>query len=801
LLFDRGFKGKALTQLLRQLRVNEVKPVFLKSRHQFTEPDVRLNKLLGSARAANEGSNAALKGQQILTDTYSNSALKHLHLYVMLGAAMANFCYRPMHSAAVEKDHAMQAATSKDVVSSVEAPEEEDDDGLMSDTSDGETSVSDTPVSDISECDTPVHARLQYYLEPLPMAATNIIIAGSDGQLGVRQVYKKGPVLRENVGEPKLDSAVPASIVATTTAPSPFTATPSTTGSSSSLTPSPTASPSSTTPSTVASTSSVTRSTATTSSRRSTATTSTATTSSPRSSQCTVSNLPQFTSSIDPSASPYKHGIMKRWKPPPQIGERDEELQLVMELVNRVSKEQRLYQLDSISLDQTAADVVKGYEQGHPKWHFERLYRITASDFAAAAGTNAYVSRLAMVRQKLWPRSQFITKAMQWGTETEKILFRSAIEVLCRQHGVSKPVDAETPGLWIRPDLFYLGASADGLVRFEPEGEQYVIEIKSKYWLDKDGNLKPNPTIEFDRHYYDQVQGQLAIMKLRHVYLVVEIVDQQKKVHDLKIEATEFDQEYWDGFLLPHLNHCYFNLLLPLQILQGCGAVERNSLTPSAGDKLAGAVQDRLMSTDRWARVTQDHRLLRDVVPRFSINELNSMLCYDGIGIGIKSTLSKAMQYLEGPDPKFAEEVWYSVLEDPVDSQPRHLLVFNSTGSYQTCRGQQRCYTVVLVFTVTLAIVRAFCSCKNGTSGRCGHIAGALLMLHRMQHGKEVHPVRKFVSGLKQRFPHITCGNSSANPRWEGDADLAAFLTPNTPPPSPQTPANDPTPDSAGVNF
>jgi len=324
---------------------------------------------------------------------------------------------------------------------------------------------------------------------------------------------------------------------------------------------------------------------------------------------------------------------------------------------------------------------------------------------------------------------------------------------------------------------------------------------ESKYWLDKDGNLKPNPTIEFDRHYYDQVQGQLAIMKLRHVYLVVEIVDQQKKVHDLKIEATEFDQEYWDGFLLPHLNHCYFNLLLPLQILQGCGAVERNSLTPSAGDKLAGAVQDRLMSTDRWARVTQDHRLLRDVVPRFSINELNSMLCYDGIGIGIKSTLSKAMQYLEGPDPKFAEEVWYSVLEDPVDSQPRHLLVFNSTGSYQTCRGQQRCYTVVLVFTVTLAIVRAFCSCKNGTSGRCGHIAGALLMLHRMQHGKEVHPVRKFVSGLKQRFPHITCGNSSANPRWEGDADLAAFLTPNTPPPSPQTPANDPTPDSAGVNF
>jgi SWIM zinc finger len=277
------------------------------------------------------------------------------------------------------------------------------------------------------------------------------------------------------------------------------------------------------------------------------------------------------------------------------------------------------------------------------------------------------------------------------------------------------------------------------------------------------------------------VQGQLAICQVQEAYLVVGHVENQV-VRALEVEHIRFDPDYWLRKLLPNLQHTYLNLLMPLFLLQNAGRVRRNTLEVLAVSDLGVLVRARLLSTElAWAPASGEH--LRALVcdeeavpavrlpPIFTEARLAQLLEYHGIGRDTKSTLPRARQYLEGPDPKFSSAFWYSRLDQ------HHMFVFSSTGSFQTQRGHQRCYTVVLLFPVDPLnrSINTSCSCKNGTSGRCGHIAAALLAMQRTLNAETVHPVRPFFQKVMQRLPFLTMGNKSGGaPTSRADPSLSA---------------------------
>jgi hypothetical protein len=66
---------------------------------------------------------------------------------------------------------------------------------------------------------------------------------------------------------------------------------------------------------------------------------------------------------------------------------------------------------------------------------------------------------------------------MRHGTATEDTLARYAVDVLSGQHHVAKPHRIYTPSVTIRPDLYYLGASADRVVQFTENGETYLVGL------------------------------------------------------------------------------------------------------------------------------------------------------------------------------------------------------------------------------------------------------------------------------------------------------------------------------------
>jgi len=366
---------------------------------------------------------------------------------------------------------------------------------------------------------------------------------------------------------------------------------------------------------------------------------------------------------------------------------------------------------------------------------------------------------------------------MEHGNRTEDCIAMAAIRKIADAKGVDlEQVQYDTPGLTIRPDLFFLGASADRIVRFEPGAKPVLIEVKSKAKLHR--NQNEEPVVTFDRHYYDQVQGQLAICGAEVAYLAVGYV-QDGQLNHLEIETIEFNSGYWEKTLLPNLKFVYFHLLVPLFMLREGNCLELNTLNVVEKDQLAEKVSQRLLSeTAKWTLTSgsawnQIKNVFTLPPACADLSQLQQLLSYQGVGIGIKSTIDKAAQYLEAPDPKFCEEFWYAMLDDAY-----HMFVFTSTGSMRTHRGRLRCYTVVLLFPTDPSdtVLRSHCTCKNGTSGRCGHVAAALLALFRYHHGETVHPVRPWIDKVSRALPHLTMANKSGGAaRHRGDPSLSTL--------------------------
>lgn len=150
-------------------------------------------------------------------------------------------------------------------------------------------------------------------------------------------------------------------------------------------------------------------------------------------------------------------------------------------------------------------------------------------------------------------------KSIQYGQTCEH-LARDQLENM-----LQKPI--KRCGLFIDPDLPFLGASPDGLV-----GEE-IVEIKCPYSAKgmsvADGikmkkitfwKIEKNGTVKLDKkhNWYYQAQGQIMLNVTRRKTCIFAVWTDV----DLKIEIIEEDKAFWNE-MENKLTRFYFDCLLP----------------------------------------------------------------------------------------------------------------------------------------------------------------------------------------------------------------------------------------------
>ena len=119
-------------------------------------------------------------------------------------------------------------------------------------------------------------------------------------------------------------------------------------------------------------------------------------------------------------------------------------------------------------------------------------------------------------------------------------------------------------GLFVLPELPYLGATPDGIV----VGENAIIEVKCPY-TKRHEKIVPgegfsfleivNDKVQLKRNhdYHYQVQGQMKISGYKFCYFIV------FTFKDLHYEVIEFDEAFFEDKMRPKLASFYDNVYCP----------------------------------------------------------------------------------------------------------------------------------------------------------------------------------------------------------------------------------------------
>jgi putative phage-type endonuclease len=201
-----------------------------------------------------------------------------------------------------------------------------------------------------------------------------------------------------------------------------------------------------------------------------------------------------------------------------------------------------------LQVDQNQAAAIEKATRKQSKskrWHLERKYRVTASNFHAVIKSTERrnMQKLCM---NLHGSTPLRTKPIIHGQTFEA----TAIKKFEEREGLK----VEKCGLYVRTDLPFLGASPDGLV-----GEDTIVEVKCPYTGRNDvimankafkfltTNAQGDLELKKSHAYYTQIQGQLYITKCNVCYFVV------YTFQDLLILKINRNDEFCDKELIPKL--------------------------------------------------------------------------------------------------------------------------------------------------------------------------------------------------------------------------------------------------------
>lgn len=154
--------------------------------------------------------------------------------------------------------------------------------------------------------------------------------------------------------------------------------------------------------------------------------------------------------------------------------------------------------------------------QKSPAWHKARAFSLTASQYGASVGHNKYMSRPALLRNKISPHEvKFPQEFVRWGVEHESHA-EEAFE-LWLQGRLNTLYQIDHPGLLKHHNSAWTACSPDGILRRFVDGIEQVelIEYKAPaYHRDKVGSHPyANQLFNIPPMYFDQMQGSMWLIR------------------------------------------------------------------------------------------------------------------------------------------------------------------------------------------------------------------------------------------------------------------------------------------------
>ena len=198
------------------------------------------------------------------------------------------------------------------------------------------------------------------------------------------------------------------------------------------------------------------------------------------------------------------------------------------------------------------------------RWHEERKFRITASNFGLISKRQR--NHLSLTKQLLYKGSTGLSvPSLMWGQQHEA----DALEVY--KQSLGEEFSMERGGIFISLDHGFLGASPDALVKDRDGITVKLVEVKCPYKarqttvcdMCRDGSFycsldsNSQPKLKDSHEYYFQVQGQMAVSNIHVCDFVV------WTPMECTIECIQFDKQFWSEKCYPFLQKFYINFLLP----------------------------------------------------------------------------------------------------------------------------------------------------------------------------------------------------------------------------------------------
>lgn len=199
------------------------------------------------------------------------------------------------------------------------------------------------------------------------------------------------------------------------------------------------------------------------------------------------------------------------------------------------------------------AATIAGHKQGTEPWRRARKWRVTGSNYSAAAGHNPFMSRAALVREMLWGTFRG-NEATEWGQAHEAGARDMYVWAMRKVH---PELTVRETGLCVHAPVPFLAVSPDGVGRVWNRSlgtwDEYLLEIKCPYRWRRDAFYDDTvPT-----YYWDQLQGSMAVLGLRYAHFVV------WTPVAMQVTVVHFDAPYWEHTLLPALLDYYTTMFFP----------------------------------------------------------------------------------------------------------------------------------------------------------------------------------------------------------------------------------------------
>lgn len=216
------------------------------------------------------------------------------------------------------------------------------------------------------------------------------------------------------------------------------------------------------------------------------------------------------------------------------------------------------------------------------------------------------------------------------------------------------------------------------------------------------------------------------------------------------VHATimQFQKSYWDADLFPKLKWTYDTLFVPAAILKQRGLTKTPSLELTELDPFSQMIEQVAISYDiKWILVTPTSEPALQF-PSLTMSDIHFICMYSNTVGKIKSTVKHGLRYLRGPDRRLDNFVHATKLQSGA-----FLYVLDATASFGTIpKGGKRNYSIFI--TIKNSNIFTYCSCKNGQSGKCSHIAAGLIALMQIKNN-DFSKKPNFVERLVKKYPSL----------------------------------------------